>query len=111
MGVEVGWVEDLEDNYRVLVIMDTESGDTLELQRSIQDDEQDRALGMDTYCFVHDGATHYGGLKGWRVESGTLTLRLKWTAARVLGLPRTVKKQVTTEQAAILKERIPVLLA
>lgn len=112
MGVELGWVEDLEDNYRVLIIMDATSGDTLELQRSIHDDDQDRALGMDTYCLVHDGAaSHYGGLKSWSVEAGTLTLRLTWRAARVLGMPRTVKKQVTPEQAALLRERIPTLLA
>ena len=49
-------------------------------------DEQDVALGMDTYCICTDnGACHYGGIASWRIAGGELEIELDEQAKRVLG--------------------------
>src|ERR1700733_9273835 len=83
----VGYIRDSDLNYMALVILDEESGDTMEIQKSLSFDEQDRALGMDTYCIVRDGSSHYGGLEAWRIVDGSLSLTLTEGAAATLELP------------------------
>lgn len=62
-------------------------GERLELQRSFTFDDQDRALGQDTYCVVvGSGATHYGGVRWWRLGRGALDLELTPEAAKTLGV-------------------------
>jgi hypothetical protein len=53
------------------------------------DDEQDVALGMDTYCLVVDPgqATAYGGVSQCVVAEGHLRLVLATDTARALGTP------------------------
>lgn len=49
----------------------------LEMQRSLSSDEQDRRLGLDTYCLcTEDGATHYGGVTSWSLTPGSLEIRI-----------------------------------
>ncbi len=52
-------------------------------------DEQDVALGMDTYCLVVDPgqATWYGGVVECELTSGRLRLLLTEDAAKTLGMP------------------------
>lgn len=58
MMIRVGWVEDTDLNFAALVIHDTDSDDTLEVQRTLVPDEQDKRLGMDIYCLVRGEATY-----------------------------------------------------
>lgn len=59
----------------------------LELQRALAFDDQDVALGMDTYCVVSsDGPTHYGGVASCVLQGGQLHLRFQPEAARVFGV-------------------------
>lgn len=63
------------------------SGQRIELQRALSFDDQDGALGQDTYCLVTDsGATHYGGIDRWAVEESELRLYLSAEAATALKL-------------------------
>lgn len=53
--VEAGFSEGIDD-----------PGFTLLIQRTdYEPDEQDISLGMDTYCLVSGGRTHYGGSCAW----------------------------------------------
>ena len=72
--------------YLVLAEDDDGGGRRLEIQRSLAPDEQDRALGMDTYCLLDEsGATHYGGIGAWRLGGGRLEIELTPSATSVLG--------------------------
>lgn len=80
-------VASLEDDYLFCVVMAEDedgNGTTLELQVAHSFDEQDRKLGMDTYCIVLDGSTHYGGVTEWLLTPALLDVRLDEEAARVL---------------------------
>ena len=84
----VGAFERLEElNAVVLVLAENldGSGSRIEFQRSIETDEQDALLGMDTYCVcLGSGETHYGGLDAWSVIDSQLHLRFDERAARAL---------------------------
>jgi hypothetical protein len=61
-------------------------GRRLEVQRPLQVDEQDVALGLDAYCLVtEEQATHYGGVLDWQIEESTLHLDLNEEASRAIG--------------------------
>ena len=80
---------DAELNAEVVVFAEhlDDSGRRIELQRALSPDEQDRALGQDTYCVVTEsGATHYGGIDRWAVQDGEVQLSLSTEAAAALGL-------------------------
>jgi hypothetical protein len=78
--------DDLNAQYLVLAEHADGSGRRLEVQRSLRVDEQDRSLGMDTYCLVtEEQATHYGGVLDWRIEGSTLHVDLTEEADRVIG--------------------------
>lgn len=84
------YVHDEDLGYEAVVIED-DNGETLEIQMSLYADEQDVALGQDTYCLVRSGAaTFYGGVRTWLLADGLLTLGLTDEASQVLGLPTTV---------------------
>lgn len=76
-----------EDRYNVEYVEFAEhadgSGQTLEIQRALEFDEQDVELGQDTYCLVRDAsATCYGGVTAWQFSGGRLTLSLEPAAAQ-----------------------------
>jgi immunity protein 10 of polymorphic toxin system len=55
-------------------------------------DEQDRALGMDTYSLSDEtGATVYGGVTSCRLEGNTLAIVLSSEAAAILGLDQATR--------------------
>lgn len=103
MPVTVGFIEDPELNYRAVVFGDEASGETLELQRSLVIDEQDRLNGMDDYCLVlASGPTFYGGIEAWRVGELDVAFRLSPEAADVLGLGQEVVLEIHRDAIADL---------
>ena len=87
------------------------SGDRFEVQRSRTFDEQDRTLGMDTYCLVMDsGATHYGGVIGWQVdEANVLRLTLDDRAATALATS-SIEIALRRQDADVVSQAMPALL-
>lgn len=86
--VDVERMDDL--NAFVIVFAEKEdgTGHRLEFQRSLQHDDQDAALGMDTYCLCSsNGATYYGGIAAWSINPAGLDLTLHQNAASTLGVP------------------------
>lgn len=64
------------------------SGLRLEVQRSRILGEEDRRLGMDTYCLVNQNqATTYGGVERWSLDDRELRLFFTDEAATALGMP------------------------
>lgn len=102
----VGWHEDPELGVLALVLQDEQSGDTLELQRFTLDTAQDRDLGMDGPCVVHNGCAHYGGLEQCSLVDGLLLLRLSAAASEVLELPRTLELALDRRRAALVEEHL-----
>lgn len=106
----VGWTNEPDLNYTALVIADEESGDTLEIQRSLTLDDQDLALGMDTYCLVRGGAAHYGGVEAYEIGDSFVRFTLAGPAATLLELPGSFEIPVGSDGIALLLERLPSLL-
>lgn len=74
--VEAGFSEGVDD-----------PGFTLLIQRTdYEPDEQDISLGMDTYCLVSGGRTHYGGLLRVEWDGAALSFALSGRAAAVLNI-------------------------
>lgn len=112
MATRVGWVLDPELAAAALVIVDEDSGDTLEIQREITSIDGSSAPAKDTSaCLVRDGATHYGGLLSSRVTGDSLVLELSHEAADVLELPTSFAIELGPEGAALATEHLPFLLA
>lgn len=85
-----GYVEDdLDEVVEVgLAESDDGTGFVLLLQRAgYEPDEQDIALGLDTYCLVSGGRTHYGGVLRAARDGDTLHVRITADAASLLDLP------------------------
>src|SRR5690348_12809142 len=67
------------------------TGKRIELQLALEFDQQDRDMGMDTYCISTSwGTTHYGGIDSLVLKGRTLMLGFEQAAAEVLELPRKV---------------------
>ncbi|WP_437335069.1 Imm10 family immunity protein [Sorangium sp. So ce394] len=63
------------------------SGMRLEIQKSLLSNEQDRQLGLDTYCLcTEEGSTHYGGIVSWTLAHDSLEVELDAKAADALGV-------------------------
>jgi hypothetical protein len=106
---QVGWIENAD--CRAIVMLDVASGDSIELQRAVVVDSRDTALGMDTYCVVRGGATHYGGIESYQVANLGVTLLLSADAAAALELPELLEIIVDPEGVRILRDHLPSLLA
>ena len=103
--------DELNAQYLVLAERADGSGRRLEVQRSLQFDEQDLSLGMDTYCLLTEKqATHYGGVLDWRIEGSTLHLELTEEAGRVMGASGFQITLPCSERAAV-QSALLVLLA
>ena len=88
MTFRAGYVIDDQLGYEAVVFEDDLSGDGLSVQRTLEPDEQDVALGMDTYCVcLSSGSAVYGGVEAWSVLDGVITLSLSDDAASELGVP------------------------
>lgn len=110
--IRVGFTRSIEDNYEAIVLLDVESGDTIEFQRSLVHDAQDVALGMNTYAIVRGGAAvHYGGLVRFEMQDDVLALELEPDAAAVLGLPNLVELVLDGPAAGIIEQHLPPIVA
>ena len=109
--IRVGHVRDTDLNYEAVIIEDSASGDDLQIQRSLDFDDQDHALGMATYCLVRGGAAHYGGLVAWRVSGSSFVMELNSEAAEALDLPAMTEIPVDADGAALLAELLPRLVS
>src|SRR5688572_30595411 len=75
----------------VVLAEGTSEGARLEIQQSFEFDDQDRALGQDTYCLANEaGATHYGGVKRWSLDGRALHIELERGAAEALSFDRQI---------------------
>ena len=64
------------------------SGFGLEFQLASVFSDQDRRMGMDTYCVcTSEGATHYGGVKRLQADSEGVVLAFERAAAERLHIP------------------------
>ncbi|MBV9789138.1 MAG: hypothetical protein JOZ51_13230 [Chloroflexi bacterium] len=81
-------VEELTDleTFVVALYDDPESPEYwIEIQKPLEVDDQDRELGMDTYCLsLADGRTHYGGITAIQIQGDRLSIEIDAQAARVL---------------------------
>jgi len=108
--MQVGWDENAEGNYRAIVFLDEVSGDAFEVQRAIEWDEEDHALGEATYCLVRGGATYYGGVHTYQVSHLLLRLELDSSAAAVLDLRTALEFALDESQEQTVREHLPSLL-
>jgi hypothetical protein len=82
----VGLYLDSDTNVFTVVFAEREDGDgrSLEIQRALNFDEQDRALGQATYCLCLDrSTTHYGDIDTCILRDAVLTITLRGGAVRV----------------------------
>ncbi len=109
MSATVGYVQDEGLNFEALVILD-DSGDVLEIQRSLGVDDQDAALHMDTYCIVRGGLTHYGGVLSWGLSHDLLVVKLDLEAAEALQLPQELVVAVSPDGSQMILQYMERLL-
>lgn len=112
--LSVAWpCKEGEDRMTVSIgyVSDEDSGEALEIQRALKVDDQDVALGTDTYCLVRGGLSHYGGVSGWELRDETLKLSLDPQAAHTLHLPQEIEIPLSTEGARLIEDRLEGLLA
>lgn len=108
--ISAGYLRDEDLNFECLVFRD-EAGATLEVQRSLEFEDQDRSLGMDTYCIVSSsGASHYGALTSWQITGATLLLDLTVSAADELGLPARLSIPLDDQGVALVREHLQRIL-
>lgn len=96
-----------------VLMADGESGDgaRVELQRAITFDDQDRALGHDTTCLgLHTGASIYGGVTGWSLTPGRLTLELSKEATEALDVDAELTIDFDAQLVADVEEWLPKVL-
>jgi hypothetical protein len=82
------WRRDADENHQLLGLAESPDGDgrVLMVQRALESDEQDRDLGMDTYCLVDEaGLTHYGGVTSAVIDDDVLRIALDDQAAEEFG--------------------------
>ncbi|MGH3729436.1 MAG: Imm10 family immunity protein [Micromonosporaceae bacterium] len=86
---------------------DSESWSLLFMEPYDMDDEQEVAMGMDTYCLVVDPgqATFYGGVIDCAISDNRLHLALSAPAAQELGTPTemTFSLMLTPDQLRVLR--------
>jgi Immunity protein 10 len=102
-------IERLEDLNTFVVVLAEHIeglGRRLEFQISIRTEDGDAEDGMDMYCMcTESGATHYGGVISWCVQSGSLNIVLDQAASRQLGL-----KVDTSVKLALLPETVQAVI-
>jgi hypothetical protein len=112
MPARAGYVRDEDLGFEALVIGDLDTDDSLEIQRAFAYDEQDRVVGIDSYCLVRAGGpVHYGGVDRWHLAPGRLQLSLTASCAQVLGLRQELSIELTEAAATLAREHLPRLLA
>lgn len=78
------------------------SGFSIQFSRAASWDQQDRDLGMDTYCIsTSEGATYYGGVVEMTAGSGFIDVDLKPKAARTLYLPQRFRLSLAVDDDVV----------
>ena len=90
--------------FTVVLAEELDGGERLELQRALSFDEQDRRLGMDTYCLCTEAGCVYGGVASWTVSADALELRLEEQAAKMLGVDGGFRVSFPPERRQVLRE-------
>jgi hypothetical protein len=86
------------------------SGNRIELQRALEFDEQDRSLGMDTYCtYVADGACQYGGIRKCVLNGNELLLEIASETASALGVHKQLVLQLDVDSPSLDQVRVGIL--
>jgi len=102
-------LEELEDiNTLVLGLSDTQGGggNTLVLEKGLSYDEQDAALGQDTYSIsTASGATVYSGITRCVIKDRVLTLDFSAEAADSLGITHTCQFPLELDLGSIERLR------
>lgn len=63
------------------------SGHSVAFSRALEFDEEDRRLGLDTYCVSDStGASAYGGVQSWELKRGALHMILTEACSREMGV-------------------------
>ena len=87
---QAGHIVDRDANYEALVLAEqigASEGRRLEISRSLEMDEQDRRLALDTHSMVNEqGATVYGAIAEWRLSEVVLSIDLTAPARDLLGV-------------------------
>ncbi|MBM7845152.1 Imm10 family immunity protein [Herpetosiphon giganteus] len=107
-AVGIDWID---DDILAIVFADDpeEPAEYLELQRSFAEpDEQDLALGMDTYCLsTAAGATTYGGITSFVIRDNQCTIDLAPSAAAEIGIAQyQIELSLVADDRPILYEHI-----
>jgi hypothetical protein len=105
--------EELNTEYLVLAENEDGSGQRVEIQRALTITDDDRRLGMDTYCIVSEGGvTHYGGVEGWSLDGAYLAIRLDQETARTLGVDGGYGIRLTNPRvmAAVVRDGLRAIL-
>jgi immunity protein 10 of polymorphic toxin system len=107
----IGYIEDPESNFEAIAFLDEGSGESFEIQRSLIVSDQDRRLGMDTYCLVRSsGPTFYGGIEEWSVSASVVSFLVTGVASEVLGLPRELVFEAEPDELALASTCIDQIL-
>ena len=95
---------EVETKYLVAAEHVDGSGRTLEVQRSlVEDDDYERSLGLDGYCVVLDGGpTAYRSVERWVAAGTTVVLHLTSEGADALGV-RSIALEADTGTAALIR--------
>ena len=100
-------VEDIaEDNTLVVGLSEDQEGrgQTLLFQVAYSFDEQDRALGMDTYAVSNEaGETVYGGVTSCILEGNILTVRFDPEAAATLEMDEECRYRLLVDRQSIIR--------
>ncbi len=86
---EVAVQESPDEDMFVVALAEEPGGEgrLLMFQLGLAFDEQDVALGQDTYCVCDErGATVYGGVTSWSLEDNLLTIRFNTKASTRLAI-------------------------
>ena len=92
--------------FTVALAEDPDGGEWLEIQKTLSFDEQDRRLGMDTYCLCTEKGTAYGGVTSWALARDSLEIRLDAKTARMLGVDGGFLVRFPPEYRQLLEESL-----
>ncbi|MFJ3978144.1 Imm10 family immunity protein [Streptomyces sp. NPDC090021] len=99
-----GYEEDDDDEVVEAALSESLDGTgfVLSMQRTTYEpDDQDVSMGMDTYCLVSGGKSHYGGVLRARREGNLIHLVISPAASSLLGLPEEIRASLAGSPLAI----------
>jgi hypothetical protein len=102
----VEYICDEDLNFEGIVVLDEDCGDSPEVQRALEFDDQDVELGMDTYCLVRGDASFYGGLLSFAVFDDRISFQLSDQTAETLQLPASFEVPMETSQPRTLEAHL-----